>query len=50
MKNRVEQIFRANEFRADDHDPQKSIRVKFGLLLFYLRYFQDVKIGNENYN
>ncbi len=21
MKNRVEQIFRANEFRADDHDP-----------------------------
>jgi hypothetical protein len=24
MKNRVEQIFRANEFRADDHDPSKS--------------------------
>ena len=21
IKNRVEQIFRANEFRADDHDP-----------------------------
>jgi hypothetical protein len=25
MKNCVEQIFRANKFRADDHDPQNFI-------------------------
>ena len=28
MKNRVEQIFRANEFQADDHDPNSVSNTK----------------------
>ena len=31
MKNRVEQIFQANEFRADDHDPK--------IIVHFIKYF-----------
>ena len=37
MKNRVEQIFRANEFWADDHDPNRLLsRQILGIVLFLI--------------
>ncbi len=36
MKNHVKQIFRANEFRADDHDPFES-EVQFARISFKFR-------------
>jgi hypothetical protein len=41
MKNRVEQIFQANKFRADDHDPIAHVKNISEVFKYYFSDLQD---------